>query len=173
MPKLVPLALTATLLCGGVAVATETNALASSDARAGATKVTGQVRHPLTLSVADLAKYKQHTVRVSYMGGMPVETLRHHTFSGPLLFDVLRKAGPKFPAGKNTALGWGVLVTGSGNYRALIAWGEIMPELARTQILLATSMDGKPLAKPRLAVPGDKGGGRYVDDVATIRVTGP
>jgi hypothetical protein len=48
-----------------------------------------------------------------------------------------------------------------------------MPELARTQILLATSMDGKPLAKPRLAVPGDKGGGRYVDDVTTIRVTGP
>lgn len=173
MPRFVPLALTAALLCGGVAVVTETSALASSDAHAGAARVTGQVRHPLTLSTAELATYKQHTVKVSYMGGMPVETMRHHTFSGPLLFDVLQKAGPKFAAGKNTALGWGVLVTGSGNYRALIAWGEIMPELARTQILLATSMDGKPLAKPRLAVPGDKGGGRYVDDVTTIRVTGP
>jgi DMSO/TMAO reductase YedYZ molybdopterin-dependent catalytic subunit len=173
VPRFVPLALTAALLCAGVAVATETSALASSDAKGGATRVTGQVRHPLTLSVADLAKYKQHTVKVSYLGGMPMEALRHHTFSGPLLLDVLQKAGPRFSTAKNDALAWGILVTGAGNYRALIAWGEIMPELAKTQIVLAISEDGKPLAKPHLAVPGDKGGGRYVDDVATIRITGP
>lgn len=173
MPRFVPLALTAALLCaGGVAVA-QTTANASADAHGGAARVTGQVRHPLTLTRADLAKYKQHTVKVTYLGGMPAEVLRHHTFSGPLLLDVLSKAGPRFSAGKNDALGWGILVTGSNNYRALIAWGEIMPELAKTQIVLAISEDGKPLTTPRLAVPGDKGGGRYVDDVETIRVTGP
>jgi DMSO/TMAO reductase YedYZ molybdopterin-dependent catalytic subunit len=172
VPKLVPLALTAALLTGGaVAVVEQTSADAASPTATA--RVTGDVKHPLNLSVGDLAKFKQHTVKVSYLGGMPAEVLRHHTYSGPLLLDVLQKAGPKFRAGKNDPLGWGILVTGGGNYRALIAWGEVMPELARTQIVLAITEDGKPLSKPRLAVPGDKGGGRYVDDVATIRVTAP
>jgi hypothetical protein len=171
VPRFVPLAVTAALLCGGVAVATETTALASSGTAAGALRVTGQVHHPLKLTLADLAKYKQHTVKVTYTGGMP-ERVQHHTFSGPLLFDVLTKAGPTFGKAKNDALRWGILVTGSGNYRALISWAEILPANASTQILLAISEDGKPLTKPRTVLPGDRGGGRYVGDVATIKVFG-
>jgi hypothetical protein len=171
VPKLVPLALTAALICGGVAVATETSAHAFTDAANA--RVTGQVRHPLNLSIAALKKYKQHTAKVTYLGGKP-EVLQHHTFSGPLLVDVLKKADPKFSTvAKNDPLAWSILVTGGGNYRALIAWAEIMPEIGNKQILLAISEDGKPLDKPRTAVPSDKGGGRYVGDIATIKVYGP
>jgi hypothetical protein len=170
VPKLVPLALTAALLTGGAVIAVEqTSASATSDA--GATRVTGQVRHPLNLSIAALKKYKQHTVKVTYTGGQP-ERVQHHTFSGPLLYDVLQKAGPKFGTAKNDLLRWGILVTGGGNYRALIGFGEVFPANANSPILLAISEDGKPLDKPRTAVPGDKGGGRYVGDVATIKVFG-
>jgi len=172
VPRLVPLALAAALLTGGaVVVAEQTTASAASDA--GAARVTGQVKHPLKLSIAELATFKQHTVKVSYLGGMP-EVMQHHTFSGPLLLDVLKKAGPEFRAAvKNDSLGWGVLVTGGGNYRALISWGEIEPKIGDKEILLAIKQDGKPLTKPRTAVPSDKGGGRYVGDVATIKVYGP
>jgi hypothetical protein len=172
MPRLVPLALTAALLTGGAVVAVEqTTAHAAPNADAG--RVIGQVKHPLAISVGTLAQYKQHTVNVTYLGGKP-EVRQHHTFSGPLLIDVLNKANPTFnPARKNDALGWSILVSGGGNYRALIAWAEIMPEIGNQQILLAISEDGKPLDKPRTAVPNDKGGGRYVGDIATIKVYGP
>jgi hypothetical protein len=171
VPRFVSLALTAALVCGGVASA---EAIASSSASAAGrtTAVTGQVKHPLHLSRGALAKYKQHHASVTYMGGMPVETEQHHTFSGPLLLDVINAAGPRFSTAiKNDQLRWGLLVVGEGNYRALISWGEIEPKLENEPILLAITQDGKPLALPRLVIPGDHHGGRYVGGITKIKVS--
>lgn len=156
---------TAAFLCGAVAVAGS-----SASATAGGFAVTGQVEHPLHLDPAGLAKYPHHTGQVTYVGGKPERT-QNHTFTGPLLIDVLNAAGPRFStAAKNDALRWGVLPIGSGNHRALIAWGEIDPHLGAKQILLATSQDGKTLDAPRAVVPDDHGGGRYVGGITGVKV---
>jgi hypothetical protein len=46
-----------------------------------------------------------------------------------------------------------------------------VPDFGNRGILLAISEDGKPLPRPRLVVPGDVKGGRYVSDLAELRVT--
>jgi len=37
-------------------------------------------------------------------------------------------------------------------------------------VLLAVIQDGQPLTQPRLVVPGDIHGGRYVSDVVSVRL---
>src|SRR5262249_14363734 len=52
------------------------------------------------------------------------------------------------------------------------AWGELDPDFGNKQIVLALTQDGQSLATqgPRLVVPGDVRGGRYVSGVETIRL---
>ena len=69
---------------------------------------------------------------------------------------------------KNDALRHAVLVTASDCYQAVVAWGEIDPRFATTEVLLAYEEDRQPLARPRLVVPGDERGGRYVTDVTRV-----
>ena len=61
-------------------------------------------------------------------------------------------------------------MSATDNYRALVAWGEIDPGFDNKEVLLATSQDGNPLdsAGPRLVVPGDISGGRYVSNVNRV-----
>jgi len=61
---------------------------------------------------------------------------------------------------------------GSDGYQVLVAWGEIDPDFANQDILLAVMQDGASLADqgPRLVVPSDGRGGRYVSGVARIRL---
>ncbi|HEY3682043.1 MAG TPA: hypothetical protein VGL93_03345 [Streptosporangiaceae bacterium] len=51
---------------------------------------------------------------------------------------------------------------------AALSWGEIDPDFGATPALLAYTEDHKPLPRPRLIVPGDLKGGRYVSNVATV-----
>jgi hypothetical protein len=65
-----------------------------------------------------------------------------------------------------------VLATGSDGYQALVAYGEIDPGFGAKEVLLAISQDDVSLADagPRLVVPGDKRGGRYVSNVVRVRL---
>jgi hypothetical protein len=63
-----------------------------------------------------------------------------------------------------------VLATGSDGYAALISYGEVSSDFGNRGILLATTEDGKTLPHPRLVVPGDLKGGRYVNDVVDLHV---
>jgi hypothetical protein len=141
---------------------------------AGSFRVTGDVEHRLRLSVADLAAMAdQRTVDVTYKAGAGTE---HHAFTGPLLLDVLARAVPRFdPAIKNDRLRHYVSVTASDAYQALVAYGEIDPAFENKQVLLATTQDGVSLADqgPRLVVPGDSAGGRYVTGVVNVRLGKP
>ena len=71
---------------------------------------------------------------------------------------------------KNDQLAFGVLATGADGYAALISYGEIAPDFGNRGVLLATTQDRTPLTRPRLVVPGDVKGGRYVSDVVELRV---
>lgn len=99
---------------------------------------------------------------------------RGFTFEGALLVDVLTAAEPAFdPDRKNDALQHSVLVTATDNYQAIVAWGEIDPEFEGKEVMLAFAQDGQPLARPRLVVPGDERGGRYVTDVIRVSLLLP
>lgn len=147
--------------------ATEQSVSASSP---GAFDIVGNVKNRLVLNTAVLEKLPAKTLTVTYRSGSVTET---HTFTGPLLRDVVALAGPKFdPAVRNDKLRHYVSATGTDGYQAIVAWGEIDPDFANQDILLATTEDGRSLADdgPRLVVPSDGRGGRYVFGVARIRV---
>lgn len=135
---------------------------------AGQVLLIGAVAHPEILSVANLQALPAHTETVTFQTGNGPQT---HTFTGPLLLDVLSQAGPQFDSTiKNDKLRYYISVSATDNYRALVAYGEIDPGFENKEILLATSQDGQSLATagPRLVVPGDMSGGRYVTNVNRV-----
>lgn len=140
---------------------------------AGKFLLLGAVERSQILSVADLEAMPSRTIEVTFRSGSGVET---RTYVGPRLVDVLANAGPRFnPSIKNDKLRHFISVTASDNYRALVAYGEIDPNFENKDVLLATSEDGRSLAAegPRLVVPGDIAGGRYVTGVVRVFLQKP
>jgi hypothetical protein len=151
--------------------------LAQSDTQAstaGTFVVTGNVKQKLRLNADTIgALPNQQSVEVTFLAGGTPET---HVYTGPLLIDVLAKAGPDFdPAIKNDKLRHFVSVTASDGYQALVAYGELDPSFENKKILLAVTEDGVSLNDqgPRLVVPGDKFGGRYVTGVSKVNLNKP
>ena len=151
-----------------VVVPAATSSSRAASGGAASFTVRGAVATPLTLTIHDLRALPQHSETVTFQAGPTVET---HTFRGPLLTDVLALAGPQFdPTVKNDLLRFAVAATGSDGYRAIVAYGDIDPSFGATPVLLAIKQDGQLLrtAGPRLVVPGDIKGGRYVSNVVDI-----
>jgi DMSO/TMAO reductase YedYZ molybdopterin-dependent catalytic subunit len=134
--------------------------------------LSGLVANPATIGLAQLNALTQQSVSTNPQSGSG--TLGQHTYSGPLLYDVLESAVPNVNSAiKNDLLRRGIVVTGSDGYRAAVAWGEIDPKFAGKKIIVATSVDGVPLATDgfaRLIVPGDVFAGRYVSNIAGIKL---
>lgn len=167
-------ALAALLASAAVAVASTRNHQRASHHAPQSTcavfRVVGQVADRLRLHVDDLKAYPVHTVDVTFQAG--TATQQHH-YVGALLTDVLATAQPRFdPTIKNDQLNFWVSATGSDDYSALVAYGEIDPGFGARQVLLAYQEDGNDLCTsgPRLVVPGDVKGGRYVSNVVKVRV---
>jgi hypothetical protein len=96
-------------------------------------------------------------------------------YSGVELIDLL--AGLGVPHGKDLhgkALSDYVIATGSDGYRAVLALAEVDPEFHPGEVIVADSMDGKPLdAKTgpfRLVVTEDKRPARSVHSLVSIEV---
>ena len=60
---------------------------------------------------------------------------------------------------------------GADAYQAAVSYGEISPDFANKEVLVAVTQDGKPLSRPRLVVPGDIKGARYVSDLIELHVS--
>ncbi|MDP9868567.1 MULTISPECIES: molybdopterin-dependent oxidoreductase [Streptosporangium] len=145
----------------------------TASARAVTVKIRGHVDHPRSFTVARLRSLPQHTVHVRYETSHGPEK---HTFTGPLLSEVLKPAKPRIDAGaKNAHLRLFVTATGSDGYRATVAWAELDAAFSGRKVLLAVAQDGSKLDKegPRLVVPGDVKGGRYVSGVVRLYVGDP
>jgi DMSO/TMAO reductase YedYZ molybdopterin-dependent catalytic subunit len=133
----------------------------------------GLVSSPAEIVLADLQTLPQASVTTNPMaGGTP---MGEHAYSGPLLYDLIQKAGLKAdPDRKNDALRKSIVVTGTDGYSVAFAWGEIDPRFAGKQILMAFQRDGQPLPEDdgfaRTIVPGDGAAGRYVSNVAKVEV---
>jgi hypothetical protein len=131
-----------------------------------------------TLSIADLAKLPQHTVKISDHG-TPV------TFQGVLLADVLSKvAGPTGevrmvtgPAGVeyySTAALYSVVVRGHDGNHETFAWAELDPRFTNRAVYLVTKRDGKPLSDSdgpfQLVVAGDKSAVRWIRQLSVLTI---
>lgn len=125
----------------------------------------------MTIHLSDLQQMPAESEQVSFVAG---GTPEQHTFKGTRLFNVLNAAKVQFdPKVKNSQLRGYVLVTATDGYQSVVSWGELDPNFGNAAILLAWDQDGKPFSDkdgPRLTVPGDKFGGRYVSGVARIEV---
>ncbi|WP_060722145.1 hypothetical protein [Pseudonocardia sp. EC080625-04] len=133
----------------------------------GEVAVSGDVHAPRTWSRADLAALPQTTVSVRYGSGKGPQ---EHTLSGVPLVRLLPPEALATTDAKNDLLSFGVLAVGADGYRALVSYGEVSPDFGNRGLLVALTEDGKPLDQPRLAVPGDVKGGRYVSDLVELRV---
>ncbi|MFD3552247.1 molybdopterin-dependent oxidoreductase [Streptomyces goshikiensis] len=137
----------------------------------GEVRVGGAVAKPYSVTLTDLRKLPQASVEVTFTSAKGEQ---HHTYQGVPLHDVLKTAEPRFDAAKkNGQLRGFVSATGGGDYRAVFAWAEIDPGFAKSQVLLAVSEDGVAFddaAGPRLVVPQDTKGGRYVSELNQLWV---
>ncbi len=134
----------------------------------GEVAVTGDVRNPVALTGEALRAMPQRTQAVTFDSSKGSQS---HTFDGAALIDVVTAADPVVDAAaKNPLLSVAVLATASDGYSAAVTWGEASPQFAGTDILVAHTEDGQPLERPRLVVPGDVKGGRYVSDLTELRI---
>src|SRR5262245_59855369 len=154
--------------CGLLAAAAGAAAKSGSKLKPGTFVVHGDVAERLKLTVADLEALLQVTMTVTFRAGTTIET---RTERGPLLRPVLELAGPEFdPDVRNDKLRFYVSSIAWADYAATIAWGELDPDFGNKQIILSVEEDGQSLADvgPRLIVPGDIRGGRYVSAVRGV-----
>jgi len=124
------------------------------------------------MTVAEIAKLPAIQIKISF--GTDHGPL-HASFTGPLLWTVLNAAHAIDQASPKAAVRDYVLVTGSDGYTAVLALAEIAPAFENKQVILAETMNGKPLGPGhlRVVVPGDARGGRSVRDVVSIAVLTP
>lgn len=135
-------------------------------------RLTGLVKNPGALTLANLQSFPKVAISVN------VQPIGAHTFAGALLYAILQKAQIITQSDrKNDLLRKSILVSGTDGYTVAVAWGELDPQFANKQILLAYEEDGKPLPQAdgfaRLIVPGDHLAGRYVSNVNSLLVRDP
>jgi DMSO/TMAO reductase YedYZ molybdopterin-dependent catalytic subunit len=134
-------------------------------------RVGGQVKTPERIDVPALQQLPHVNQNVTYFAAGQVE---NETFTGALLWDLLQSVGiVTDPHIKNDILRKIIIVTGTDGYVAVFTAGEIDPFFGGNQILLAYAVNGQALGcggPAQIVAPGDKAGGRFVHNIATIIV---
>ncbi|MGW2860197.1 molybdopterin-dependent oxidoreductase [Streptomyces sp. NPDC001205] len=132
--------------------------------------VCGDVAQPLTLTVADLRdRWPQHGADVTF--DCATNGPQHHSFEGPLLYDVIGAARPAFdPKRRKDRSRFLLAISGGDGHHTVLSWGEIDPDFASAPVLLATRLDGKDLddAGTQLVVPWDRCGARYISTITRL-----
>ena len=114
-----------------------------------------------------LAQLPHETIQAVNEHGQTQET-----FSGVPLMALLVELGvPKRPKGKDFRLY--VVAEGRDGNKAVYSLGEVSPDVHDGPVLLADSVDGKPLANDgpiELVISGERGPARWVRGVVSIKV---
>ena len=153
----------ACMLAGGLGLGAGA-ATAQPQSPPASVQVTGMAAHPGPVALAAL---KQVVVAANFH---TMHGEQSHRWSGPLLLDVLSAAGITDAPGKRTHMQHAILARGTDGYAACIAIGEIEAGGEGKQVIVAVREDGKPLAAPRLIVPGDATFTRGVHDLASLDI---
>lgn len=143
-------------------------ALLASPATAQTLSLTGPEGQSVTLSAADIAALPRQSVTFAGHG-------ESHVYEGPLLIDVLAKAGaPTGKALRGQALADVVLVEAGDGYKVAFGLAEADPGTRPNRMILADKADGASLGEGqgpfRLIVEGDLRPARGARMVAAIKV---
>lgn len=132
-------------------------------------RLTGAVKTPLVFDQKTLDTLAVTTIDVSYATSSGAAK---GSYTGVLLWDVLRKAALVNEAGKNSLLRHTLLITSRDGYAVALALGELDPAYGNKKVLLAykSSDSLASVDHMRLLVPGDIHSGRAVRDVVSIEV---
>ncbi|MGA8108913.1 MAG: carboxypeptidase regulatory-like domain-containing protein [Acidobacteriaceae bacterium] len=132
--------------------------------------ITAGPRQRGVFTPATLKDYPHQTVTI-----FDHHTKKNETYSGVPLMDLLEHLG--VPHGKDLMgkmLGEYIVATGSDGYKSVVALGEVDPEFHPGKVLVADTMDGKPLGAKtgpfRLVVSEDKRPARSVRNLVSIEV---
>lgn len=134
----------------------------------------GEVKKPTVFNLRQLEQSAPAQDNVTFFGMSGVST---NAYTGALLWDVLSlpPVGGMVtdPNVKNDILHKIIVVTGTDCYPSVFGAGEVDPFFGDNQIVLAYAANGKLLGSEgfaQLGAPGDKAGGRFVFNIATIEV---
>jgi DMSO/TMAO reductase YedYZ molybdopterin-dependent catalytic subunit len=133
-------------------------------------KVAGAVTTPLTVSAEDLKKMPRKTLRVEN-----AHTKKTEVYEGVPLEALLQKAGvPQGEQLRGPGLATYVLVEAADNYRVVFSLAELDAGFLDSEVLIADTMDGAPLAPNqgpfKLVAPHEKRPARWVEMVKFITV---
>jgi DMSO/TMAO reductase YedYZ molybdopterin-dependent catalytic subunit len=172
MPHRRSVATTSLILCAMFLAGT---AAAQNGATAAPSVLTigGDVTTPLTLSVANLEKMPQTTLRV-----VNPHSHKPETYQGAPLDTLLQQAG--VPHGEAIRGKWMtayVLATAADGYRVVYSLAELDPAFLDSDVLVADQMNGAPLSAHegplKLVAPRDKRPARWVRMLKSITVVVP
>ncbi|GHA87372.1 molybdopterin-dependent oxidoreductase [Streptomyces termitum] len=145
-------------------------AVPAPDTSAGTLALWGEVARPGTLTVADLRRgWEQRRAEVVF--DCATAGPQRHTFTGPLLREVVAAARPRFdPARRKERSRFLLAVSGGDGHHAVLSWAEVDADFGDAPVLLATRVDGRDLdaVGAHLVVPSDRCGARYVSAVTGI-----
>lgn len=132
-------------------------------------KITGEVTTPLTITPDNIKTYQQTTVVRKDRDG------KDHTYTGVLLSTLLQKAGVTMGKDlKGENLVKYVLASASDGYQVTFALAELDKEFTDRAIILATQIDGQPLAAGdgpfRIIVQDEKKPARCMKQVTELHI---
>ena len=131
--------------------------------------IAGAVERPLNLQISDLEKMPHTKLAVKDHDGHPV------TYEGVALAELLKAAGA--PLGeklRGASMASYVVAHAKDGYRVVFALPELDPGFTDLKVIVAYSMNGKPLAEGqgplKLVAPQDKRPARWIRMVDRIEV---
>jgi DMSO/TMAO reductase YedYZ molybdopterin-dependent catalytic subunit len=132
--------------------------------------VTGDVEHPLSLSLDDLRKVPRITLKVTN----PHEK-KDETYDGVALSELLKQAGvPQGLTLRGPALATYVIAEAADGYRVLYSLAELDSDFQDSGVIIADTIDAKPMGDTvgplRLVAPHDKRPARWIRMLQTIKV---
>lgn len=125
----------------------------------------------LSLTAKDFSKFTRREIKAK----MPHDE-KEAVYSGFNLSDVLLDAGAKIGKGemRGKELAAYLQVEAADGYKVTFAIAEIAPEFTDKVVLLADTIDGKPLGENngawQLIVPDEKKHGRWVRQIVSVKV---
>jgi len=133
-------------------------------------KIAGAVTTPLTISAEDLKKMPRKTLRVENAHANKTEV-----YEGVPLEALLQKAGvPHGEQLRGGAMATYVLVEAADNYRVVFSLAELDDAFLDSDVLVADTMDGAPLAPDegpfKLVAPREKRPARWIKMIQSITV---
>jgi hypothetical protein len=132
----------------------------------GTVSVFGDVRNPTAFTLDAIRDLPTQTEAVTYATQSGPQS---HSYTGCPLDAVISATDPEVDAAaKHPSLTIAILATGADGYS--VAWAEVSPTSTPKPALVAYIEDDEPLDQPRLVVPGDLDGARYVNDLIELNV---